>query len=176
MEATKLFYLFISGTEISKIPGLSAAGANPEIVPLTSPADADVIRFGFPRAIDCFPMDPDGHPTPAIITRAAVIEANIPVCVVRAGAYLPPAPPYIETGAEFGADPTLGPAVRNAKAIYENSKHLAQNITSSQKMVMIGESIPGGTPRTTGSAQSIKNQQQTSKIDPSKLSSGDFFS
>jgi NaMN:DMB phosphoribosyltransferase len=40
MEATKLFYLFISGTEISKIPGLSAAGANPEITPLTSPARA----------------------------------------------------------------------------------------------------------------------------------------
>jgi uncharacterized protein (TIGR00303 family) len=145
LEAIKLFYLFISGTEISKIPGLSAAGANPQIIPLTSPADADVIRFGFPKTVDCFPMDPEGHPTPAIITRAAILAADVPVCVVRAGAYLPPAPPYIETGAEFGKDPTLGPAVKDAKTIYENSKHLARNITASQKMVMLAESIPGGT-------------------------------
>jgi uncharacterized protein (TIGR00303 family) len=140
-----LFYLFISGTEISKTPGLSAAGANPDVIPLTSPADADVIRFGFPRAIDCFPMDPDGHPTPAIITRAAVVEASIPVCVLRAGSYLPPDPPYIETGAEFGKDPSLEPAVWDAKKIFERSKHIAENITRSQKFIMIAESIPGGT-------------------------------
>jgi uncharacterized protein (TIGR00303 family) len=140
-----LFYLFISGTEISKLPGLSAAGANPEVIPLTSPADADVIRFGFPKAIDCFPMDPEGHPTPAIITRAAILEAGIPVCVVQAGAYLPPAPPYVEIGARFGLNPTLEPAVPNAKEIFETARHLAQNITSSQKTVMLGESIPGGT-------------------------------
>jgi len=140
-----MFYLFISGTEISKIPGLSAAGANPDLVPLTSPADADVIRFGFPQAIDCFPMDPDGHPTPAIITRAAVVEASFPVCVVRAGTYLPPAPPYVETGADFGKNPALEPSVPDAKKIFEQSKHLAQNMASSQKSVMLAESIPGGT-------------------------------
>jgi NaMN:DMB phosphoribosyltransferase len=32
----KMFFLFISGTEISKIPGLSAAGANPDVLPLMS--------------------------------------------------------------------------------------------------------------------------------------------
>jgi uncharacterized protein (TIGR00303 family) len=140
-----MFYLFISGTEISKIPGLSAAGANPNVVPLTAPADADVIRFGFPEAVDCFPMDPEGHPTPAIITRAAVLEADIPVCVIRAGSYLPPAAPYIETGAAFGKDPTIEPAVPDAKRILERSRHLAQNISGSQKFVMLAESIPGGT-------------------------------
>jgi uncharacterized protein (TIGR00303 family) len=140
-----MFYLFISGTEISKIPGISAAGANPEVIPLTAPADADVIQFGFPKAIDFFPMDPDGHPTPAIITRAAIVLAEIPVCVVRAGSYLPPAAPYIETGADFGANGAIGPAVPEAKALYERSKQLALNTTRSQKSIMLAESIPGGT-------------------------------
>ncbi|MDR1482749.1 MAG: TIGR00303 family protein [Synergistaceae bacterium] len=140
-----MFFLFISGTEISKVPGLSAAGANPEVIPFTSPADADVIRFGFPKAIDCFPMDPQGHPTPAIITRAAVIEAGIPVTVVRCGSYLPPAPPYVETGAEPGRDPRLERAVPDAKKIFERSRFLSRNIDPSTKMVMLAESIPGGT-------------------------------
>ncbi|MDR3321203.1 MAG: TIGR00303 family protein [Synergistaceae bacterium] len=140
-----MFYLFISGTEISKVPGLSAAGANPDVIPLTSPADADVIRFGFPEAVDCFPMDPEGHPTPAIITRAAEVESGMPICVVRAGTYLPPAPPYVETGASFGRNPGIEPSVPDAKKIYERSRHFAENAASSQKFVMLAESIPGGT-------------------------------
>jgi uncharacterized protein (TIGR00303 family) len=140
-----MFYLFISGTEISKIPGISAAGANPEVIPLTSPSDADVVQFGFPKSVDCFPMDPSGHPTPAIITRAAVILAAIPVCVVRAGSYLPPAAPYIETGADFGANGAIEPAVPQAKTIYEISRQLARNIARSQKSVTLAESVPGGT-------------------------------
>ncbi|MDR3255047.1 MAG: TIGR00303 family protein [Synergistaceae bacterium] len=140
-----MFYLFISGTEVSKIPGLSAAGANPKVIPLTSPADADVIRFGFPEAVDCFPMDPEGHPTPAIITRAAVVESGFPVCVIRAGAYLPPAAPYVETGAGYGKNPAIEPSVPDAKKIYDRSRHFAENETSSRKFVMLAESIPGGT-------------------------------
>jgi uncharacterized protein (TIGR00303 family) len=51
----------------------------------------------------------------------------------------------VETGAAFGGDPTLGPSVPEARNIFEASKHLAQNITSHTDMVMLGESIPGGT-------------------------------
>ncbi len=140
-----MFFLFISGTEISKIPGLSAAGANPEIVPLTSPADSDVIQFGFPKVIDIFPMDPAGHPTPAIITRAAVVEANIPVCVVRAGAYIPPSAPYVELGGEFGRDPRFGEAVPDAEKLFESARILAKNFSRTDGPIMLAESVPGGT-------------------------------
>ncbi|MDR1915187.1 MAG: TIGR00303 family protein [Synergistaceae bacterium] len=140
-----MFLLFISGTELSKIPGLSAAGANAEVLPLTAPADADVIRYGFPKAIDCFPMDPEGHPTPAIITRAAIEEADIPVCVIRAGSYLPPSPPYVELGGSFGRDARVCPAVEDAKQIFEHARMAAWNIASTHKHVMLAESIPGGT-------------------------------
>jgi uncharacterized protein (TIGR00303 family) len=140
-----MFLLFIGGTELSKVPGLSAAGANPEVIPFTAPADADVIRSGRPKIISALPLDPEGHPSPALITRAAVLTADIPVSVARAGSYIPPAPPYVELGAEFGKDPRLGPAVPEARNIMEAAAELAENSFSREPFLMIAESVPGGT-------------------------------
>lgn len=143
-----MFFLFIGGTELSKQKGLSAAGACPEIIPYTAPADADLIRFGRPKVIDVFPLDPEGHPTPAIITRAALLEAAIPCCVVRAGSYVPPYPPYVELGAGFGRNPCLEEAVPDAELIFEAAKNFAKDLCASrgsQKSFVLGESVPGGT-------------------------------
>ncbi|MDR3279146.1 MAG: TIGR00303 family protein [Synergistaceae bacterium] len=139
-----MFFLFISGTEVARVPGLSAAGANVDVLPFTSGADADVIRFGHPMSIDCFPLDPDGHPTPAIITRAAVLEADVPVCVVRAGSFLPPEPPYVELGAPAGHDPSLETAVPSAGDIFARGAFFSKNSVTSER-VMLAESVPGGT-------------------------------
>ncbi|MDR3165652.1 MAG: TIGR00303 family protein [Synergistaceae bacterium] len=140
-----MFFLFISNTDLAAEPGLSAAGASVEVLPLTSVADADVIRFGRPSAVDCFPMDPEGRPTPAIITRAAVVSADIPVTIVRAGTVLPPEPPYVELGAEVGKDPRKGPSVADARKIFERARRLAQNRAPRGGRIMLAESVPGGT-------------------------------
>jgi len=139
-----MFYLFISGTEVARVPGLSAAGANPDVLPYTSGADADVIRFGNPQAVDCFPLDPQGHPSPAIITRAAVLEADIPVVIVRAGSFLPPEPPYIELGSPAGRNPAIEAAVPDADAIYVRAGRCSKSGVPAES-VMLAESIPGGT-------------------------------
>ena len=140
-----MFILFIGGTELSKVKGLSAAGANPEIVPFTSPADADLIRFGRPRVTEHFPLDPEGHPTPAIITRAAAVEAGFSCCIVRAGSYIPPYPSYVELGAGFGQNPCLRPAVPDAAEIFESSRSFARAMCADQGSVTLAESVPGGT-------------------------------
>jgi len=140
-----MFFLFISNSDIARVPGLSAAGANVDVLPFTSQADADVIRFGRPMSIDCFPMDPDGHPTPAIITRAAVTAADIPICVVRAGSMMPPSPPYVELYSSPGGDPRIAPSVGEAKKIFDGAASLAENFTKDGERVMLAESIPGGT-------------------------------
>jgi uncharacterized protein (TIGR00303 family) len=140
-----MFFLFISNTDIARVPGLSVAGANVDILPYTSPADADVIRFGKPLAIDCFPMDPDGHPTPALITRAAVTTADIPLCIVRTGSVLPPSPPYVELCSSPGGDPRVTPSVCEAKKIFNDAVSLADNFTKTGGRVMLAETIPGGT-------------------------------
>ncbi|MDR1884662.1 MAG: TIGR00303 family protein [Synergistaceae bacterium] len=140
-----MFFLFIGSTELSKIPGVSAAGANPDIAELTPSADADFIRSGRSEAMDFPPMDPEGHPTPALITRAAVLEARIPVCVVRAGSCRPPAEPYVELGAGVGRNPCAESAVPDAALIYARARQFAENFGSNNKWVMIAESVPGGT-------------------------------
>ena len=140
-----MFFLFISNTDIARVPGLSAAGANVDVLPYTSPADADVVRFGRPLSIDCFPMDPDGHPTPALITRAAATVADIPICVVRTGSMMAPSPPYVELCSSPGADPRVAASVSDAKKIFDNAASLAGNFTKDGERVMLAESIPGGT-------------------------------
>ena len=140
-----MLFLFISNTDIARVPGLSAAGANADVLPYTSPADADVIRFGRPLSIDCFPMDPDGRPTPAIITRAAVTIADIPICVVRSGSMMAPSAPYVEICSSPGGDPRIAASVGEAKKIFDVASSFAGNFTKDSDNVMLAESIPGGT-------------------------------
>jgi uncharacterized protein (TIGR00303 family) len=139
-----VFVLVIASTDLATVPGLSAAGANSEVVQLTAPADADVIRFGQPRVTSAIPFDPQGHPSPSLITWAAAKTAGFPVAVLRAGTLKSPYPPYIELNASSGGDPRKAPAVPNADAIMKQAASLAP-LFAGKKSVMLAESIPGGT-------------------------------
>jgi uncharacterized protein (TIGR00303 family) len=139
----KLFVLCTGGTELAVVPGLSAAGANPSLVPLTAPADADLIRFGRPRVVDAVPLDPQGHPTPGIITRAAIDVAGFPTLILRSGSGAP-WKPYVELRDKPAADPRKTPALPDAKALMEAGA-LCAALCEGRKTVMIGESTPGGT-------------------------------
>src|SRR5437867_380834 len=101
--ATKnpVFVCVISYTATCEIKGLTVAGANPELVKYTSPADAEFLYHGSCKCIDVVPATPDGKPTPALITRAALQLAKIPLLVVDAGAKVKPAIPLMS----FGLDP-----------------------------------------------------------------------
>ena len=141
-----MFLLFISGTEISKIPGLSAAGANVELIQYTALADADVLRYGVPKIIDAVPVDPEGRPTPALITRAACLESGFPSLVVRAGTWLPPLPPYCELGGSVGRNARFEPAVPDAAEIFERAFDLGRSLgAATEGPLVLAESIPGGT-------------------------------
>ena len=140
-----MFVLFISETELSKVPGLSAAGANLDALPYTAPADADLLFYDRPRVVDCVPLDPFGHPTPALFTKAAVIEGKLPVSVVRAGTSVAPVAPFSEVTANPGLDPRLKEAVPDVDMIQAKSADAARKTAADDKMIVIGESIPGGT-------------------------------
>lgn len=141
----EMFILFISETDLSKIPGLSAAGANIQALPYTAPADADMLFYDRPKVIDCIPLDPFGHPTPAIVTKAAVIEGELPVMVLRAGTSIAPASPFSDITDIPGRDPRFGMAVPDVKNIIEKANAAARNISAGTKRVVLAESIPGGT-------------------------------
>ncbi|MEG1642179.1 MAG: TIGR00303 family protein [Synergistaceae bacterium] len=142
-----MFKFFISETELSRVPGLSAAGANVDVIPYTAPADADMLFYDRPRIIDCVPLDPMGHPTPALVTKAAILEGKFPVSVVRVGSSLAPVAPHLEVSSVIGKDPRNGVAVAvvDMKEISEKCKADAEDFVKHNDKIVIAESIPGGT-------------------------------
>lgn len=141
----QMFVLFIGATKLSEIPGLSAAGANAAVLPYTAPADADMLYHDSPKVVSVPPVDPQGHPTPAIVTRAAVVEGKLPVRVVRVGTTIAPAVPFEEFGDRPGNDPRFGRAVPNADEIAAKAAALAKELASDNKLLVLAESVPGGT-------------------------------
>jgi uncharacterized protein (TIGR00303 family) len=141
------FCCVISHTETSSIPGLTVAGANPEILKYTSPADAEFLHYGYCRCIDAVPATPDGKPTPAVITRAALDFAKIPFLVVDSGAKVKPDIPCIPFGISPGGNITKQNAVEiyDVKRALEYGHTLGRQLARSSDLVVVGESIPGGT-------------------------------
>lgn len=138
-----MFLLFIGQTKLAEIPGLSAAGADVNALLYTAVADADMLYYDRPRAAKSLPFDPQGHPSPALITRAAILEAGFPVKNVRVGTVKSPAAPHITLSCEPGRDVRFERAVPDYEQIAEAAAKLAHS--SDAKQVVLGESVPGGT-------------------------------
>ncbi|WP_238375149.1 nicotinate mononucleotide-dependent phosphoribosyltransferase CobT [Vulcanisaeta thermophila] len=142
-----VFVLVIGTTDTSLIPGITIAGANPELTHYTPAADAEYLVLGKCRVIPTVPMTPDGKPTPALITRAALRLAGAGSIVVNAGAKVKPSIPYVELGGEPGGDIRRGRALnyRVIERIVNNGLVLGESLGRISPSLVIGESIPGGT-------------------------------
>lgn len=137
----------ISYTATSEIPGLTVAGANPELVKYTPPADAEFLYYGLCKCIKVVPATPDGKPTPALITRTALQAAEIPLLVVDAGAKVKPSIPYVSFGIEPGRNIVNENAMdeSNARKAFDYGVILGRQVAKMSDLVVISESIPGGT-------------------------------
>jgi uncharacterized protein (TIGR00303 family) len=140
-----LFIATIATTETGKIPGLSAAGANPDFTDFTPPADAELLLLGKCKSIQGVPITPDGIPTPALITTSALHLADIPVLIVNGGVKVKPQVPYVELGGNSGRDIRTGDSVDNVEEVIERAKVLGEQLAKASDYLVIGESIPGGT-------------------------------
>lgn len=141
-----LFLLVLGNTEISTVPGISVAGATPELTKLTPIADAEYLFHEKPLTVDVIPVTPEGYPTPAIITKAAKELAGFPVLVVRGGTYLAPLVPHVHVSNAVGRDFRKGPALPEFGDIIKRAKLLGEELGRlSVKELVIGESTPGGT-------------------------------
>ena len=78
------FVCVISYTKTCEIPGLTVAGVNSELLQHTPAADAEFLYHGECKCINSIPATPDGKPTPALLTRAALKTAEIPL-PIRSG-------------------------------------------------------------------------------------------
>ncbi|MDR1993667.1 MAG: TIGR00303 family protein [Nitrososphaerota archaeon] len=142
---TPTFIATIATTETGKIPGLSAAGANPDFTDFTPPADAELLLLGKCRSIQGVPITPDGIPTPALITASALRLADIPVLIVNGGVKVKPQIPYIDVNGSPGRDIRTGDSVDNVKEVIERAKIVGEHLAKTSNYLVIGESIPGGT-------------------------------
>ena len=165
-----VFVCVTSYTATCEIPGITVAGANLESLKYTSPADAEFLHYGHCKCIDRVPVTPDGKPTPAIITRAALRLSNIPFFVVDAGSKIKPSIPHISFDIPSGKNIQFGNAldIDKVNQAFEYGIILGKQLGRTSSMVVIGESIPGGTTTALGvlTALGIDAKNKTSSSMP----------
>jgi len=147
-EKDSLFLCVMATTKTSNIPGITGAGATPELTEYTPAADLELVICGEPKCLPEIPqtvIDGAAAPTPAVITKASLELADIPVLVVDAGAGIKPDLPYIKLGNEPGEDIRTGNAVPNAREIFEKGVLLGKTLSKLTDHLVIGESTPAGT-------------------------------
>ena len=142
-----IFICIISHTETSNIPGITVAGANTELIKYTSAADSEYLYYGLCKCINKIPVTPDGKPTPAVISRAALQLANIPFLVVDGGSFIKPSIPFISFGLRPGRNIIYGDAIDilNVRKAYDYGIILGRQLATINDLIVLGESIPGGT-------------------------------
>jgi uncharacterized protein (TIGR00303 family) len=142
-----IFICVISYTETSEIPGITMAGANSELVKYTSAADSEFLYYGRCKCINNVPATPDGKPTPGLITRSALQLSDIPFLVVDAGSKIKPSIPFISFSVKPGENIRSGNAVcfNDVKKLYDYGFTLGVQLAKTNDLVVVGESIAGGT-------------------------------
>lgn len=144
----KAVFLLVTGnTKTAEIPGITIAGANPELIKYTPPADAELLFYGRCLSINTIPATPDGKPTPALISYTALRLIKIPFFVVNSGLMIEPKVPFIDLNAPIGENIAENRAmdVGKVKEVIERAKILGKNMSKLADVLIIGESIPAGT-------------------------------
>lgn len=140
-----LFLCVLSNTDTGKIPGLSAAGASPDLTDYTPSADAELVELNKIITIPEIPNSPEGATTPAVMTKAALNLSGIPPLFVTSGLRRKPAVPYVDMNGSAGSDIRFGTAVPDAAEIMDRAAILGKKLACFSDCIFIGESIAGGT-------------------------------
>jgi uncharacterized protein (TIGR00303 family) len=157
-DKNTLFVCVIASTEISNIPGITGAGATPDLTFYTPAADVELVVEGVPHCLPDIPqtiVEGSAAPTPAIITKAAIELADIPFLVADAGAAVKPNVPYIKINENPGQDIRTGRAVENAEEIFNKGCILGEVLSKLTDHLMLGESTPAGTTTALGALQAM---------------------
>jgi uncharacterized protein (TIGR00303 family) len=141
--------IYVGGSTLtSTVPGLSIAGPSPEGTLYTPSLDLEYLVLGMPKTLNVVPMTPDGLPTPAVITRAVLELIKVPYLVVDAGTYYGIRAPHVKLpSAKHGGNVAEGPALQHGTAslLLQEGRALGLTVSRGHDVVLIGESIPGGT-------------------------------
>ncbi len=162
-DRNDILYILLGGTtNVSTIPGISAAGASPELTKLTPVLDSEIILAGKCMSYDVVPMTEEGIPTPSIITRGANEISGIDTMIIDSGFVQDPAIPFIKTGLGAARDGSKEKALPGYESALAYGSYLGALIDNKYKFIFIGESVPGGTTTAYTVLSSIGIKEMTS--------------
>jgi uncharacterized protein (TIGR00303 family) len=130
-------------TRTARIEGISAAGADPDLMAHTPSADAEILVEGRPVEAPVVPVSPTGCPTPAVVTRAVRELAGFDVTVLDAGLARATGVEAVPLDASAGRDVRKAVAVRDADGVFERAREFGAGLD--HQAVFVAETIPGGT-------------------------------
>lgn len=130
-------------TRTAEIEGISAAGADPEALPHTPSADAELVEYGTTIRAPEVPVSPTGCPTPALVTRAVRDLVGFEFLTVDGGLDVPTAAPTVSVGAKPGRDIREADPVPTAPGAFVAARRLGAALPD--ETLVVGETIPGGT-------------------------------
>ncbi|WP_262176193.1 nicotinate-nucleotide--dimethylbenzimidazole phosphoribosyltransferase [Haloarcula laminariae] len=141
-EATR-FVLVAGTTETARREGISAAGADPDLLSTTPAADAELLTYGRPVRTGTVPVSPSGCPTPALVTRAVRELLGFELTVVDGGLAEPTAAPTVSVGAGVGRDIGEQDPVPTAYGAFEAARQFGHKLPTDE--LWLAETVPGGT-------------------------------
>ncbi len=162
-------FVIVGGlTETATIPGISAAGASPELMVHTPSADFEIVQYGQPQKSPVVPVSPTGCPTPAVMTRAVVERCSVEPTFVNSGFTKPTAVETVDIGDQPGADIREEVAVANAEALFTRAREVAPTLAedSETEELVLAETIPGGTTTALGVLSALGERRSVSSSLP----------
>lgn len=162
-EATR-FVLVAGTTETARRDGLSAAGADPDLLSTTPAADAELLAYGRPVRTDTVPVSPSGCPTPALVTRAVRELLGFDLAVVDGGLAEPTGAPTVSVGAGVGRDIGEQDPVPTAYGAFEAARQYGRALPTNE--LWLAESIPGGTTTALGVLRTLGEDAMVSSSLP----------
>jgi uncharacterized protein (TIGR00303 family) len=162
-----IFVLLAGSTEVSRIPGITSAGASPDLTMLTPVVDAEIIVGGHPFSIKEPPMTPEGIPTPAIVTRACLDISGTRSIAVNAGLSVSPKVPFFQTGLHAALNPADAKALPDISKAFNAGMYLGDLLDEKYGIIILAESVPGGTTTAQAVISSMGLKLSTSSTMPS---------
>ncbi|WP_424019929.1 nicotinate-nucleotide--dimethylbenzimidazole phosphoribosyltransferase [Halorientalis pallida] len=135
--------LVAGSTRTAQIEGISAAGADSDLLVHTPSADAEILTYGEPIRAPVVPVSPTGCPTPAVVTRAVRELLGLDVTVVDGGLAEPTGAPTVTVGARPGDDVREQDPVSTAPGVLAAAREFGRAVPDDE--VYLAETIPGGT-------------------------------
>lgn len=112
----------------ARIDGISAAGADSNVMVYTPSADLEIVTYGQPVQAPVVPVSPSGRPTPAIITHAVRELLEFEMLAINAGLASPTCSPTVAIGDNAGRDIRHPQPVSTAQDVFEAAHQLGSTL------------------------------------------------